>query len=159
MCARLSADLKTQESYKNVANKPGAVELSSDCGLSFKKITLQHCNVGINQKNWEFVGNFCRKEPEIAALRKQHCAGRGYTTVDAKHRDMCSAIGFGGGGDRRSVNADETDERSGDGSNNAVAKGEATNQPNAPDESNVTDTLKNEGVKEGLDALKNIFKF
>ena len=156
MCARLSADLKTQESYKNVANKPGAAEMASECGLSFAKITQQFCNDSLDKKDWQFVGGFCREQPEVVALRKQHCAGRNYTSVDAKHRAMCSAIGFGGGGDRRSVNADE---RPGDSSNNAVAKEKATSQPTAPDESNVTDTMKNEGVKEGMDALKNIFKF
>ena len=152
VCARLSADLKTQESYKKEAKKPGVAELASKCGLSFAKITQQYCKDSLGKKDWQFVGGFCRKQPDVVALRKQHCAGRDYTSVDSKYRDMCSAIGFGAG-DSRSGNDDEQSGGS------AAAKGKASSQPNKPDESNVTDTPKNEGIKEGLDALKNIFKF
>ena len=143
MCARLSADLKTQESYKKVYKKQGIAELASECGLSLATITQQFCKDSIGKKDWRFVGDFCRKEPEVVALRKQHCAGRDYTTVDSRYRDMCSAIGFGGGGSRSSGNDDE---QSRDSANDAAPKGKPADQPKKPDES-------------GMDTLRKIFKF
>ena len=143
MCARLSADLKTQESYKKVYNKQGSAELASECGLSLATITQQYCKDNVSKKDWRFVGDFCRKEPEVVALRKQHCAGRDYTTVDSRYRDMCSAIGFGGGASRSSGNDDM---QSRDGAGDAAPKEKPANQPKKPGET-------------GLDALKKIFKF
>ena len=133
MCESLAVDLKTQKSYKKVAGNKAGLQLATECGLAPDKARQQYCNSSIDKKDWSFVGEFCLKEEKVVALRKEHCVGRDYTSVDRKHIDMCSAIG----GMKRSAREDE----------------EST-----PDEGatpNTPETMK----KEGLKALKGFLKF
>ncbi len=145
MCEKLSAGLMTESSYVKVAGKDHAAQLAKDCGLPFDKKTQQYCKTHLDKKDWQFVGDFCRKDSAVMALHKQHCLGRDYTTVSNQHREMCSELGFGG---RSRGDASHTDE---DGS-------QADDEESTS--SGLKDETKKEAVNEGVKkALKGMFKF
>ena len=137
MCARLGADLKSFDKFNKFASK--GLVLAEECGLGPDKIVQQHCGTGMEQKDWGFVAEHCKNDGRVAALRKQHCIGRDYTTVDANQRSMCSTIG--GLSVARAGSADAAD---------APAK------PVAPP---AKGSALEEAKKEGVKVLKDIFKF
>ena len=139
MCARLGADLKSYDKFNKFANK--GLALAEECGLGPDKIVQQHCTTALDQKDWSFVVERCKNDSRVAELRKQHCIGRDYTTVDASHRSMCSAIG--GLSVAKAGNRDGAD---------------ATAKPAVQKEAAKQSALE-EAKKEGVKVLKDIFKF
>ncbi|MFZ2651509.1 MAG: DUF3617 family protein [Burkholderiaceae bacterium] len=140
MCARLAADLKSFDKFDKFASK--GLTLAAECGQGTEQIVQQHCSTGLDSKDWRFVNAHCQKDGRVAALRKQHCAGRDYTSVNANHRSMCAELGGFGRGSAGSGDADTADS-----STRSVSQKDAA-KPSAVDE------LK----KEGANLLRNLFK-
>jgi hypothetical protein len=137
MCARLGTDLKDLDRFVKYANK--GLALAEECGLGPDKIVEQHCTSGIERKDWRFVADHCQKDGRVAALKKEHCIGRDYTSVAASQRDMCATIG--GLGKARSTAAADTAVK-------PATQQEAT-KPSAVEEA----------TKGGVKALKDLLKF
>lgn len=140
MCTRLGGDLKSIDKFAKIAGE--GLTLAAECGVDTEKIVQQHCTTTLDQKDWRFVGAHCQKDSRVAALKKQHCIGRDYTSVDAKQRDMCSAIG---GLSRAQAGAGDAE------ASQASAKAAAPKEPAKP---NAIEEMK----KEGANLLKNLFK-
>jgi Protein of unknown function (DUF3617) len=139
MCARLGTDLKNKDQFVKSAHK--GITLAEECGLGSDKIVEQHCTASLDQKDWRFVADHCQKDGRVAALKKQHCIGRDYTSVAANQREMCSTIG--GLSMAKAGSADSAD---------VAAKPAAQKEPAKP---SAMEEVKKEGVK----VLKDIFKF
>jgi Protein of unknown function (DUF3617) len=139
MCARLGADLKNKDQFVKSAHK--GVTLAEECGLGPDKIVEQHCTSSLDQKDWRFVADHCQRDGRVAALKKQHCIGRDYTSVAANQRDMCATIG--GLSLAKAGSADTTD---------APAKPAAQKEAAKP-------SALEEAKKEGVKVLKDLFKF
>ncbi len=141
MCSRLGADLKVRDKFVSFANK--GLALAEECGLGPDKIVEQHCTISLDQKDWRFVADHCQKDSRVAALKKQHCIGRDYTSVAQSQRDMCSTIGG-----LSVAKAGSGDADTGDASAKPATQKEAA-KPSALEEAK----------KGGVKVLKDIFKF
>jgi hypothetical protein len=137
MCSRLGADLKDVDRFVKYAHK--GLALADECGLGPDKIVEQHCTDSLDRKDWRFVADYCQKDSRVAALKKQHCIGRDYTSVAAGQRDMCATIG-GLSKSRSTADAD------------TAAKPTARQEPAKP-------SAVEEATKGGVKVLKDLFKF
>jgi Protein of unknown function (DUF3617) len=111
-------------------------EAMSACNIDPAGISGPVCKSAVDKKDWEFVERYCKTE--ATALRKAHCLGRTYTTVDAIHREMCSRLGG------LSYTADEP----------VAEKAKPQSAGEAPKPATTTDKL-----KEGAGKLKKFLKF
>ncbi|HKO87528.1 MAG TPA: DUF3617 family protein [Burkholderiales bacterium] len=93
-----------------------------------------HCKAAVSDADYGFVAAYCPEERKI--LARQHCAGRAYTAIEAKYRALC------GGGSYESAGSTSASRQS---EPTAAADGE-------PDP--VQD-----GVKQGVKAIKGLFDF
>lgn len=109
------------------------------CGIDPASISGPVCRSAIDGKDWNFVSSSC--PAEAAALRKENCAGRTYTSVAANFREMCSTLGG------LSYTADRADAAKA-----APAGGESA--PAEPKKKGATEML-----KEGAGKLKKFLKF
>ena len=109
------------------------------CGIDPASISGPVCKSAIDGKDWNFVASSC--PAEAAALRKENCAGRTYTSVAANFREMCSTLGG------LSYTADRADAAKA-----APSGGETA--PAEPKKKGATEML-----KEGAGKLKKFLKF
>lgn len=107
------------------------------CSIDPATISGPVCKSGVDKKDWTFVNRYCTTE--AAALRKAHCTGRTYTTVDAAYRELCAGLGG------LSYTADEPSAEK--------AKPAAAEKPKSSG-----DAAKDK-LKEGTDKLKKFLKF
>ncbi|MEQ1881334.1 MAG: DUF3617 family protein [Burkholderiales bacterium] len=120
-------------------------EAMTACGTDPSTISGPSCKSGMDKKDWNFVNKYCKTES--AALRKAHCAGRNYTTVDATYREMCSSLGG------LSYTAD-TPSAANARPQEAGAAAKPQGAGDAPKPATTTDKL-----KEGAGKLKKFLKF
>jgi Protein of unknown function (DUF3617) len=66
-------------------------EAMAACGTNPESVSAAVCKPGVDKKDWEFVARYCKTES--AALRKAHCEGRTYSSVDDAYREMCVKTG------------------------------------------------------------------
>lgn len=102
------------------------------CGQDDTAIVRAACGAAAGKRDGEFLRDQC--PDEAAAMRKQYCLGRTYTSVDASARELCGALG----------GLSYTAERA----------SPAAAQPQDGGKSNLTDKL-----KEGAGKLKKFLKF
>ncbi len=112
-------------------------EAMKACSIDPESISGPVCKSAVDRKDWDFVNRQCKTE--ATALRKAHCTGRTYTTVDAAYRELC--VGLGG----LSYTADEP---SADKAKPAAAEKPKSSGDAAKDK-----------FKEGTDKLKKFLKF
>lgn len=89
---RVSQDMKDPAGYRATASRvPGWNDGLAACGIDVAAITKNACKSAAGKSEWDFVVDHCKEE--AAALRKERCAGRTYTSVDAAYREACSRLG------------------------------------------------------------------
>jgi hypothetical protein len=116
-------------------------EAMKACGTDPASISGPVCKSAVDKKDWTFVSSRCRSES--AALRKAHCDGRTYDTVEAAYKEMCVQTGG------LSYTAEAPDA--------AKAKPAAADKPQ-----NAGDAAKPgaaDALKEGAGKLKKFLKF
>jgi Protein of unknown function (DUF3617) len=120
-------------------------EAMTACGTDPASISGPSCKNGVNKKDWNFVNKYCKTES--AALRKAHCVGRTYSTVDDAHRELCATLGG------LSYTADAPNAANAKAQDaGAAAKPQAAGE--APKPATTTDKL-----KDGAGKLKKFLKF
>ena len=97
-------------------------------------LRASHCKASVSSADYGFVAGYCPEERK--ALARQHCAGRAYTAIEAKYRVLC-----GGSGDDSSA--------SGGSSSGSESTSGAGAQPDPVQE----------GVDQGVKAIKGLFNF
>ncbi len=151
--------IKDREAWDKARNRYGdkLTRSATACKLDIAATRGPLCKEAQDKAEWRWFGSNC---PEAAAMRKEHCIGRTYDTVEKKYAEMCSILG----GLAYTV-ADAEQEKTGEGSSagkpatagGATAGGAAAGgaagaeQPKKP---STTDKL-----KEGADKLKKFLKF
>ncbi|MFO1319132.1 MAG: DUF3617 domain-containing protein [Burkholderiales bacterium] len=89
---RLSQEMKDPVGYRAVSGRVrGWSEGLAACGIDAAALTRDVCRSAVSKQDWDLVVGQCKDES--AALRKERCAGRTYTTVDAANRELCSRLG------------------------------------------------------------------
>ena len=89
---KVLAGMRDPKGYADANSKYRSWRLAAKgCGTDPASISGPVCKTAIDKKDTQFVSNNC--PAEAAEYRKQHCAGRDYTTVDTARREMCSALG------------------------------------------------------------------
>jgi hypothetical protein len=66
-------------------------EAMKACGTDPAGISGPVCKSALDKKDWTFMTSHC--SAETAALRKAHCDGRTYDTVEASYKEACSQLG------------------------------------------------------------------
>jgi hypothetical protein len=133
------------------------------CKVDLAAVRAPLCKEAVAKKDWNWLrDNDC---PEAVALRKQHCAGRTYSSVDPRYSDLCAALGG------LSYTADEvTQDGSSSGGAGGVSgasvpvdpktgapsagQGVTVPPPEAPKKPSTTEKL-----KEGAEKLRKFLKF
>jgi hypothetical protein len=111
-----------------------------NCSLSVKKLRPKMCTTALGAGNLGFITRLCPTEQ--AALVKQHCEGRKYSSqIDAKYQDFCARAASG---------RDGSDSKASDsGGVSKPGTAPASGMPGMP--AMPTD------VQQGLKALKGLF--
>ena len=134
------AEMSSPKGYAAVmrrAKPAGGVDAAlAYCGAgNATALRANHCKASVTAADYGFVAAYCPEERK--ALARQHCAGRAYTAIEAKYRALC------GGGNYDS----------------------AVSTISSPDESDTTSSAEEqpdpvqEGVKQGVKAIKGLFDF
>lgn len=130
--SRVAQDMRNPAGYRaTVSRVQGWGEAMTACGIDGAAITRDVCKGSVAKQDWDFVVGYCKEES--AALRKERCAGRTYTSVEASYRDVCSRLG---------------------GLSYTAATPEASKAQPVEKPAGVTDKL-----KQGADKLKKFLKF
>jgi Protein of unknown function (DUF3617) len=145
-CANASKVAKTMGNAAGLKAAAGKYEhwreAMTACGTDPATISGPVCKDMVGKKDWAFVNTYCTTES--AELRKAHCAGRDYTTVDANYREMCAQLG--GLSEGRSYTSSAPSAEN--------AKPATAAKPAEPAKPTTKDKL-----KEGTDKLKKFLKF
>jgi hypothetical protein len=159
--------IRDRASWDATRDKYGREKLASAtkaCKLDLATVRAPLCKDAQDKQDWNWFGGNC---PEAAALRKQHCAGRTYSSVEPKHASMCAALG---GLSYTAATADPAKAQAGGAAaaSQAGAQGSAASQPGAQGSQGGTagqsaDAQKKpssvDKLKEGADKLKKFLKF
>jgi len=113
-------------------------EAMKACGNDPASISGPACKSAVDKKDWAFLTSHCKSEN--AALRKAHCDGRTYDTVEASYKEMCVQTGG------LSYTAEATDP--------AKAKPAAADKPKTASDGAATDKTKSASDGAGADKSK-----
>lgn len=98
------AKAQTLEGFDRITRPFGSAQIDDpavgksigleSCGLSTKKLRPKMCTSAVSAGNLRFVSRLCPTEK--AALVKQHCEGRKYTSqIEAKYQAFCASAASG----------------------------------------------------------------
>ena len=125
------------------------------CKLDLAGVRTPLCKDAQDQQDWNWFGANC---PEAAALRKQHCAGRTYSSVEPGNASMCAALGgLSRGLSDTAGEADPAKAQAGAAAaaSQPASQGAAAGQPaDAQKQPSAVDKL-----KEGAEKLRKFLKF
>jgi hypothetical protein len=142
---KVSQTMRDKAGYEAAMNKYGdkLERATKACNVDLAVIRGPVCKSAVDSKDWQWLNRYC--PVEAGALRKAHCAGRTYSTVEKQYADMCSQLG--GLSYTATTRADPAKANSGASATEAKPADPAK-KPSTTDK-----------LKEGTDKLKKFLKF
>lgn len=142
---KVTQGMRDRSGYEAAMSKYGdrLERATKACNVDLAAVRGPVCKSAIDQKDWQWLNRYC--PVEAGGLRKAHCAGRTYSTVERQYADMCSMLG---GLSYTAIGADAAKAKSGGAAATEAKPADPAKKPSTTDK-----------LKESTDKLKKFLKF